>query len=80
MTSDLGQDFGALQINNNAALVVKAIVQDLGSDDDGTSTLTSFSSSSSSVPTCSKNIELHIERWANWLGDMLPMLRMESVW
>lgn len=54
----------ALQINTSVALVVKAIIQDFG-DTNETSTLTSFSSSSSTLPSSPpQKIELHIGNWA----------------
>jgi hypothetical protein len=62
--SDFDQDFSCLQINNNTALAVKAIIQDFGHDDDESSNLTSFSTSSPSLPTSSQKIELHIGAWA----------------
>lgn len=64
MPFECHQDLSALQISNNTALIVKAIIQDFGYDDDGSSQLTSFSASSPSIPTSSAKIELHIGKWA----------------
>ena len=61
---NLQEHFKCLQINTNAALVIKAIIQDIGHATDGTSTLSSFSSSPSTLPSSPPpKFELHIGTW-----------------
>lgn len=66
MASENLKELKSLQISNNTSLAAAALIHDLGHEDDTASTLTSYSSSTSSIPAAPQKFELHIGKWAKF--------------